>query len=321
MSRYYDITLTPTPLSSGNQPQTWTSFPNRTYDPGALNVQLDLLASPMATPMGNSTISIDGISLQDLLQAQQFANMNIVVKGGMQAGLPLANPSQAGVLLQGMVYQSFANWVGTDMNLNFVVIPSIYTFAKPGGLVIQWNKGQALSDAIAIMLQAAYPANPRIINIGANYSTSATLTHAVQTLPQFASWLKSITKSSSSPGVDITILPSGAIYAWDGTSKGAAVSLAFTDLIGQPKWVDQNVMQFVTIMRADIQVGSLVTMPVGLQNLPGIVQTQASSLPSQLKYKTSFQGQFIVQSIRHVGNFRDSDGASWATYFQAAPLS
>lgn len=317
MARYYEITLTDP--GSGAQRRIWTSYPGGKNDPGALNVEIDLLAGVYAVPLGNSTVTIDGIALADLLQAQQFAGMDIAVKGGMQAGLPLANPSQNGVLIRGQVYQSFGNWVGTDMNLNFVIIPSRYTFDIPGNFVVNWAKGQPLADALAVTLNAAYPGVARVMNIGAHTLGRAEVAH-YHTLTQLARWVKSVTKSPNSRGVDIAITSDGQILVTDGSTPGNAVQLAFTDLVGQPKWTDQNLMQFSTVMRADIQVGGLVLMPKGITNAPGIVTTSAEALPSSgLKYKTSFQGQFIVQSVRHVGNFREPDGSQWITTFQAAP--
>lgn len=321
--RYYEIALEPTPTSLGasggvsQQGRLWTSFPGGKNDPGALNVQLDLLAYVQAIPMGNSTVSIDGVALADLLQAQQFAGMNITVKGGMQAGLPLAKPSQSGVLIQGQIYQSFGNWVGTDQNINFVIVPATYTFARPGNFVVNWQKGQSLSDALAATLNAAYPGYARTMHIGSYIANAPRVAH-FHTLAQLAKWLKSITKGPNSAGVDIAIKAKTIMVA-DGSVKTKAVQLDFTDLVGQPKWIDVNRMQFATIMRADIQVFSHVTMPVGLQNVPGIVQTAAASLPSSLKYKTSFQGEFVIISVRHIGNFRDPDGAQWVTIFEAVP--
>lgn len=321
--RYYEITLTPSSASlaaSGGvsqQGRVWSSYPNDKIDPGALNVQLDLLASVFAVPMGNSTISIDGVALSDLLQAQQFAGMGITVKGGMQNGLPLANPAQAGVLLQGEIYQSFGNWVGTEQNLNFVIVPATFTFAKAGNFVVNWQPGQTLADALAATLNAAYPGYPRTMNIR-TYTTNAPKVGHYHTLTQLARWIKSVTTGPTSSGVDIA-LNRNTLLITDGSVKGSAVQIAFTDLVGQPKWIDQNTMQFSTVMRADIQVGASVKMPVGLQNAPGIVQTAAAALPSSLKYKTSFQGAFVVQSVRHVGNFREADGTQWVTIFQAVP--
>ncbi|MEB2545195.1 hypothetical protein [Burkholderia cenocepacia] len=72
-------------------------------------------------------------------------------------------------------------------------------------------------------------------------------------------------------------------------------------------------MQVKLVMRADIQLGTELLMPRGLQNTPGIVLTSSASMPSNQKYKSAFQGKFVVNDLRHIGNFRALDGASWVT--------
>ena len=328
MSRYYDIALSGIgQLGSGNTgpPSVsagWSSYPNGVNDPGALQVELDLLQCPFAAPGNGGTVTIHGIALNDLFQAQQFTGMNIVVKGGMQAGLPLANPSQAGIIAQGEIIQSFGNWIGSDMNLNFTINAAQYNLATPGNFVFQWSPGQSLTEALQATLGVAYPSATFTPQLAETYSTPAVLTHAVSTLRQVAQFIKANTKSATSGGVDITILGDGTIVAYDGRLATKPIKIAFTDLVGQPRWVAANVMQFVTVMRADVQVGTFVTMPLGLENAPGIV----TSVPGQqnsswLKYKTAFQGNFIIQQVRHIGNFRSPDGGEWITVFDATPQS
>jgi hypothetical protein len=331
--RYYDILVLPTGADANNltpeeeaSGRHWTSLVNGQNDPGALNVQFDIFEAVGASPMGSSTVTIEGVPLTDLLQASQFGTdpngrpgMQIAIRAGMSKGLPLANPAQAGLILQGQIFQSFGNWVGTEMTLDFVIVPSVYTTKAPGNLVLNWKKGSSLASALAQTLSVAYPGYAQVINIGPQYVLSHDVLHSVGTFTQLATMVKSISNSIKPPGVDLAVLRNKTIAAFDGSIQtGGAVQLAFTDLIGQPTWVDQNLMQFWTIMRADIQVGSYVLMPKGLQDLPGIVGTAADSLPSSLKYKTSFQGKFLVTAVRQVGNFRDTNGASWATLFQAA---
>jgi hypothetical protein len=319
MGRFYEITVSPiTAGGAATLPfRQWTSVGSGGFDnPGALNVEFDLFEYAYALPMGNSTITIEGVSLQDLQQAAQFADMQVTLKGGMSAGLPLADATQSGLILKGQIFQSFGNWTGTDMTLDFVIIPSVHSFSSPGNIVLNWKAGTPLSDALATTLGIAYPGIARVINIG-QYVRSHDVVSYYHTLSQFATAVKSITKSPTSPGVDIAFLRNG-IQASDGSIPGNATQIKFTDFVGQPTWIDQNIMQFTTVMRADIQVFSLVKMPQGLQDAPGIVTTTAASLPSSLKYKTAFQGTFIVQSVRHVGNFRDANGASWVTVFQCA---
>jgi hypothetical protein len=86
-------------------------------------------------------------------------------------------------------------------------------------------------------------------------------------------------------------------------------------MIGQPTWIEPKLIQMKTVMRADLQIGSIITMPQGVQNAPGFVQTTNNSLPSSIKYQSAFQNNFQVREVRHIGNFRSSDAADWCTIF------
>lgn len=286
-------------------------------------MQLDLVAAPAATPSGNCTVTIEGVDFTSLQQSVQYAGMDIVVSGGMTQGLPLVTPSQRGVLLHGSIYQSFGNWVGTDMNLNFVIVYGGNTFENPGNFVLNWPAGTPLSTALANTLNVAYPGYARVMNIK-NYVNSFPVLHQVPTLHTLNTMLKSLTKSATSPGVDISLLNTDTLFVADGSVLTPAVQLNFIDLIGQPQWLGGDptsggyIMQFTTVMRADIQVYSYVMMPKGLFYTPGIVTTNAGANPlGQLKLQSAFQGPFRITAVRHIGNFRDPNGASWATVFKA----
>jgi hypothetical protein len=342
VSRYYDIIVSAAPkaptipttpgptiigaVASNPVIHQWTSFPNGVNDPGALDVEFDFFSSTSGAPGSQNvaTLTIHGISLTDLFQAPKYTNMNVTVRGGMQAGLPLANPAQAGIIWQGIIYQSFGNWVGTDMTLDFVMFPgALYTIREPGNFVLNWPAGTTLQAALTSMLGVAYPTlPPPIFTIGSQYILSYNVLHAVSTFKLMAEYVLSITNSITPPGVNMVIRPDNKIYVFDNSTPQDAKPIAFTDLIGQPTWIDANVMQFTTVMRGDIQVGTQVSMPQGL-GAPGTVSiaNPQQSLPSQLgpQYKTAFQGKFLVTSIRFIGNFRDPNGASWATVFQCVP--
>lgn len=149
MSRYYNITCTSTgalnnPLGSS----PWTSYPGGKNDPGALNVEFDVQASFFGVPggdVGSSTVTVHGVPLSDLQQAQNFAGANFSLSGGMKTGLPLAIATQSGLLLQGTVFQSFGNWVGTEMNLSFVIVPSGNTINEPGNFFFKLAEGAIAS--------------------------------------------------------------------------------------------------------------------------------------------------------------------------------
>lgn len=340
MSRYYEITIGATPgstipanpatgviggISTGQIQRQWTSYPSGVNDPGALNVEFDFFSATSdhggQSPVG--TLTIEGIALPDLFQSQKFYGRNITVKAGMVRGLPLANPAQAGTIWNGIINQSFGNWVGTEQTLDFVMFPSTnYTYQNPGNFVLHWPKNTSLQAALTACLNVAYPTltNKFAINDGL-YTLPYDVLHAVATFPLLAEYVNSITNSIAAPGVSMSINPDNTIVISDGTSPSSPIAVAFNDLIGQPTWIENLTMQFMTVMRADIQVQSIITMPKGLGFTGGQTVT-AQSFPSQLgpQFQSAFQGQFIVQSVRYIGNFRDPNGQNWATIFQCNPI-
>ena len=315
--RYYDIALT----AQGQSAPAfhWTSHPNGQRDPGALDIEFDMLVLPAATPSGAQTLSIHGPNFQDLQQATKFAGVNLTMRAGMQAGLPLANPAQAGVILEGQVFQSYGNWQGTEMSLDLVILPSYYTDDRPGNFVFQWNEGQSLQAALKATLSIVYPNYPIVFHMGKDIISQATQIHVASTLEDLSQYL--VEHTSDAPynnGVNITI-QAGQLIVIDSTYNPSPIPLAFTDMIGQPTWIDQKTMQVKTVLRADVQVGSVITMPKGMQSSPGLVLTTGSSLPSSLKYQTAFQNNFTVIELRHIGSFRSSDASSWCTIFNCVP--
>lgn len=310
MSRYYELAVTPQGASS--PVRTWSSHPNGTYDPGALQIEFDALVGPYGTPTGGSTITVHGIPLQDLTQAQQFAGMSLELKAGMRAGLPLVNPSQAGTILKGLIFQSFGNWEGTDQTLDFVIIPGAFTNDTPGNIVLNWKAGTQLSAALQQTFSIAYPAMQVSMNISGDLVQNHDEIHVCGTLDELAQLVGDITEGAFDNRVQIGI-QAGKLIAYDGTYSPSPTKLVFTDLIGQPTWIAVNTIQIKTVMRADLQMGGMISMPQGMQDQPGIITTTQSAYPSSIKYQTTFQNNFVVQELRQVGNFRSRDAAEWCT--------
>lgn len=311
--RYYSLELTPRGASTPSR--VWTSYPGGVYDPQALEIEFDMPIMP-ATDSTAVTITLSGISLKDLTQVQQFAGMTLTLKGGMKAGFPLINPAQAGILVQGEVFQSFGNWEGTEMTLDFVVYPSIYTIENPGNMVLNWKSGQALGDALRQTLETAYPNTPLSINTSSDLVNSFDSPHYCATIEQLADFVRQYSTTNFNNPVTMAF-QQGGITVNDATYTPKTVQLDFFDLIGQPTWIEVKKMVMKLVLRGDLTIGSIITMPKGLQNAPGIVTTTSDSLPSSEKYKSSFQGPFTVTALRHIGVFRSSDAGSWATIVQA----
>jgi hypothetical protein len=311
VSRYYSLTLTA--QGSTTAFRTYTSHPNNVFDPGALQIEYDALVGPSGTPSGASTVRVRGIPLQDLGQAQQFAGMTLELKAGMAApGLPLINPSQAGTILKGTVFQSFGNWEGVEQTLDFVVIPGVYTTGNPGNFLLDWPAGMQLSDALKQTFSVAYPGMPVDMNISTDFVLSYDQPHICGTLDQLAQIVGEITEGAFDNRVNIGI-QAGRIVVYDQTYKPGPIQLDFNDFVGQPTWIAVNTIQIKMVARADLKIGGYVKMPQGLQNLPGFVTTTSSAYPSTAKYQTIFQNNFIVQELRQVGNFRSPDATQWVT--------
>lgn len=290
----------------------WTTHPNGKYDAGAQNIMFDMLITPYSTPTGGQTVTIEGVSLNDLQNSVEFTGLQLQLSAGMKKGLPLANPAQSGLIAVGNIFQSFGNWEGTEMTLDFVVYPS----SLENNLNFYWEAGTPLLNALQSTLNTAFPSIKTNINISGNLIQPHDEYGAYTSLDSFAQMIAEITGAM---GHEVFItLQNGVINVFDDTYHPPPIQLDFKDLIGQPTWIDVNIMQVKMVLRADISVGAQILMPIGLQSVPGQVTTLAPALPSGLKYKSSFQGKFTVIEMRHIGNLRSSDGAQWATIINCA---
>lgn len=325
MSRYYAIVLTNpktgAPIASkalaglGNTGATYTSFVGGKTLVGALNVEIDVPVAPFATPFGSATVTIWGVPLSEVSQANDLNGSAISVYGGMQAGLPLANPKQSGLLVSGYVFQAYGNWIGTEQTLNLVISP-VATTMTPPNLVLSWKKGTTLASAIDATLKAAYPTLKTSIAISPNLVVANDVTAPFGSLVELAQFIKARSAEvvgGDYRGVDVR-LTQGTFYVYDGTTQSTPTALAFADMIGQPTWIDPATVQAKFVMRADISVGDFVTFP----KTP-VVANPGSTSPL-INPRLTFQGSFMIVRERHVGNYRQSDASSWVTVVDAATI-
>lgn len=333
--RYYSIVITnpktgqiqvPSSLKSvGATDATYTSFVNGKTLRGALNVELDIFVVPYASPAGGSWIRIWGVSLAEIVQSNDLNNFNIAVYGGMQRGLPLANPKQNGLLFAGTIYQAFGNWVGTEQTLELIMVPGpgapgsaggTGTIDDPKNITHVWKKGTYLKTAIDQTLRTAFPDYTPDIQIDPNLIYTEDDVGFYQTVEQYAQYINGLSKAiiggTTYNGVDI-LLQDKKFFVFDGTVSQLPLDIDFKDMIGQPTWIGPGQMQVKLVMRADIKVGNFIKMPQGL------VTTTSAAQSSQLDLQSAFKGQFLVNSVRHNGNFRQQDAASWVTVVDATP--
>jgi hypothetical protein len=312
--RYYKIEV------AGSNAQTWDS----TGDPNALNVEMDVTVGPQHAASGGSWVRLWGVGLPLISQANDFNNQVVTVTGGFQPGLPLATfaSSYAGLLYTGKAFPAFGNWIGVDQTLDFILQPyssnnqAPVTNPTPAPLVHNWQKGQPLSQAIQQTLSAAFPAFTPIINISPSLVLPYTDTGFYKTLTSYAGYIHQISQAimgDSTYGGVMMAQNGNNLTVTDGTQPSSSnKTIQFFDLIGQPTWLGFNKVQVKTVMRGDINFGDSVTLP----------QTQATvsaQSGSQFRQGSGFQGTFTVNNIRHLGNFRQPDAASWVSVFDCIP--
>lgn len=334
--RYYSIVLNngsppgnfPAVQGAAVSGASWSSLINGVTDGGALDVEFDIQTSAFATPIGQSSVTIWGVSLQQIAQSSQLTKTPIDIYAGMAAGLPLANPSQQGLIAHGTIYPAFGNWIGTEQTLDFVVSAPFTGSGSsltpdsphnPAPIVHNWPQGQPLSTAIQNTLSTAFPAFTPKVSISPSLVLPYADTGFYPTIEAYAGYIRDISKSimggTTYPGV--LIAPVGkTLVATDGTqaASNGPKQIQFQDLIGQPTWLGFNVISVKTAMRGDISVGDMVM-------LPQTAATVSASSAPQFRQNSAFQGNFFVRQCRHVGRFRQPSAESWVSVFNCASMN
>jgi hypothetical protein len=325
--RYYDIALYSgsNPIPANEISRYRTIGDNGQYDPTALRVEFDISAYNSSTPAGLSFIRIYGINYQDMVQGNNLnptltePGAKIVMKGGMMKGLPLADPAQQGVLLSGNIYQAFGNWQGTEISLDLIAAPPYGTEQDPLNFTSPWNQGDTLEQAVRNVLLQAFP-TIKNSDITGSFSPDliavTTLPFQYSTLDQFAAAVLRVSKTIITDpaylGAQIVQTPNG-FYLYDASNLSAlpVKQLNFIDFIGNATWQGFGEINFKTVLRGDLAVGMVIRMP------PRSNIVNALNSYTQYRDRISFQNNFIISRLRHVGNSRQPSADNWCTVVDA----
>lgn len=319
--RYYKLVITNPatgkpvlPSSLGNLGITSLAT-NGLSNPGALNVEFDIPVALYSLPgEGGALVRVWGLSLLDLSHAFDLNGMSIAVYGGMQRGLPLANPRQSGLLVKGQIFQAFGNWIGIDQTLDMILAPATGSLAEPKNLILNWRAGTKLSDAIATTFKTALPDAKQQINISDKLVLPNDEIGYASTLSEYAGTVRTLSRSiisaASYPGVSIAY--NGAVLTVTDSTPAKTKAIEFQDMIGQPTWRGPAQIQVKLVMRADLELLDAVTLPRSL------ITSTAQSL-TRLRDSSAFTGRYQITNIHHFGNFRQPDAASWNTTIDMTP--
>jgi hypothetical protein len=255
------------------------------------------------------------LGLEDIGHASDLNDMNISLSAGMAKGLPLANPQQAGIILQGKIFQALGNWAGTAQTVDI-----FFQAGGDGNFPFSWAAGTPMADAIKRTLAVGMPNIPVTVNISNNLVLNHTETGHYPSLDTFSQAVNEISRGiiggTTYPGV--TIAGNGTVInVFDTLGPTAPVvkAIAPSDLMGQPTWIGAQTISFKTVLRADIHIGSTVSIP---QTIFAQGQDSLRRFSNDPKSKLTFAGKFLVTQVHHYGNSRQPDASAWNTTFQAA---
>jgi hypothetical protein len=247
----------------------------------------------------------------------------MIVEAGMTSGLPLANPDQKGIIVYGMIQQAIGNWQGQQLSLDFFIVPGsggTGSVTSPRNFTFNWKAGTNLSEAILSTLRTAFSnsgySDP-IININPNLILPQDENAYFRTLAEFAVYLKRMSKSivNVNKYTGLTVLvDQKRIRVFDSSQAENTKTIKFQDLIGQPAWQDVATINFKTVIRCDLGVGDYV-------QLPTVLATTTANSYSRYRDTSVMQNIYQIIRIRHVGNFRQPDGNSWCSIFNAQQVA
>jgi hypothetical protein len=193
----------------------------------------------------------------------------------------------------------------------------------PLNLILNWQPGTTLGTAIQNTLSTALPGWSSVVNIASSIINAKTAPIAgfFQNLTQFATFLqqRSIDAIAANPyggvnnyrGVQLVVNGS-TVNVFDGmgsTPAPAAKQIAFNDLVGQPTWQSALVVQVTCVLRGDLAIGQIITLPPSQVS----IQSGQGFAPSAVRDTSIFQGSFRITGLRHVGNYKQPHGEAWVT--------
>jgi hypothetical protein len=299
--RYYDILITD--KDGGEFARFGTSGGT------GLHIEASFPITPGASPAGEATIKIFNVPLSMFSRASDFQGKSIYIRGGMDRGLPLANPEQRGLLLQGQIFFASGTREGKACYLSFTIFAQNNPRTEPKNLTISWYKGEPIDNAIKnTMTNAGYARTETKISENTKAQRD---THACfSTIRQFSDWLKKL-------GIECHYKTAENNYVFTDKSqdsKSSPKEISIFDFLGQPTWLGPGLAAIKVVLRGDIQPDQYIEIKdPQLSQQAGIVNA-----PITQENRLGFKGVFDVVAVTHYMNYYDLAAENWCTVLQLA---
>lgn len=340
--RWYTIKFTKTTQSGTNAkiPYVYSSIDaNGLPNPGALEVEFDIV-NAMGHFIGPAAhLRIRNVPIQICQQARAYQWTKVEIYGGFFSngfsGFKLAKQSQSGALGFGYVQACIPNYMGTEMVMDFIIVPTVSgnpdiglpsTSApnSPKDYQFNWQVGQTFIEAVRNTL--AKPLNLKLIgsvNSKIKNNTDKPIINQLSTFAEFSIYLKKLTANIVNPpisgkvqaysGVNMIFKSFDTVLIFDDSSESATIKLKVEDFIGQPSIYSPQGLDVQSIhpLRADL----LMPLSVKFPNISTLISTSVGSVAgAQEKPLTASTAELRIKQVRHIGKFRDNSAQGWATY-------
>ncbi|WP_105269281.1 hypothetical protein [Escherichia sp. MOD1-EC6163] len=292
----------------------------------ALHIEFDVTVVGYDVTTSGTMLALYGLPMSMLTQAVNLKGCLVSLYAGFTDGLPLANKSQQGEIINGEVLAAYGNWIGTNQSLNLIINPTP-TRTIDGKMISicgYGKKGETLGNVLTRVLCDAFPDKKIECTISDNLILSEDEPIVYKNITSLAaairSWSLNIIRDERYTGVRITV-QSGTIRIFDNTKSSSPKKIEAWELLGQPTWSAPLEMTFKCPLRGDICCGDIVSLPErmfsGTSSILMSAITQSSALTNSL---VTFSGLFQITSVRHIGSFLTADGDAWVTVFTAAAI-
>jgi len=312
------------------------------YNPGALEIHFDIVNAVGHLIGKSSHLRIHNVPLRICQLALNYQGMDVTIyagfKSGPTSGFKLAKQKQSGVIGFGRVQACIPNYVGTNLVMDFIIIPTYTgspdldvparfdsTPTKPYNF--EWNANTDFMEALKVTfsrmnIKVTGSVDSRVLN-----NTNRPITLMNSTYYQFSSFINNKTRNivnqplptekQDYDGVEMTFVSPDTVFISDNTGGRDTVQLQIDEFIGQPSIFTPYGLQIQSIhpLRSDILVSGYVKYPK--------ITAQVGMLPvagTQTKPLTGSEKKLKVNQVRHMGSFRDSSPQGWATYVIAGSV-
>ena len=315
---------------------------NGNSNPGALEIRFDIINAVGHLIGKSSHLRIHNVPLEICQLALNYQGMDITIYAGFLSGptngFKLARQNQSGVIGFGRVQACIPNYMGTEMVMDFIIVPTYtggpeldvpvkYSSTPSRPYNFSWGPNADFMEALKVTfnnlgVKVTGGVDSRVLN-----STGRPIDKMNSSFYQLCNFINEKTRSivnqplplekQNYDGVEMVFISPDTVFVSDNTGGRGTVELRVDEFIGQPSIMTPYGLQIQSIhpLRSDVLVAGYVQYP----KITALVGT----LPvagTQNKPLTGSQKKLKVTQVRHIGGFRDSSAQGWATYVTAGSV-